>query len=83
LTEPNVLGTAAVRMLKVVDFPAPFGPRRPKVYPFSMIKELSLTATKPFGYFLYKSFTNIGLTYATYLILAFSLRRSADLLKFI
>ena len=43
---------AAVKILKVVDFPAPFGPKRPKVYPFSIIKELSLTATKPFEYFL-------------------------------
>jgi hypothetical protein len=28
----------------VVDFPAPFGPRKPKTSPFSTVKETSLTA---------------------------------------
>jgi hypothetical protein len=36
---------AAVRILNVVDFPAPFGPNNPKVYPYSITKELSLIAT--------------------------------------
>ena len=50
---------AAVNMLKVVDFPAPFGPKRPNVSPFSIIKELSLIATNPLGYFFYKLSTTI------------------------
>jgi hypothetical protein len=31
-------------ILKVVDFPAPFGPSKPKTYPYSMPKVVPLTA---------------------------------------
>ena len=52
MTEPDVFGSAAVEMLKVVDFPAPFGPKSPNISPYSTAKLLSRIATYPFGYFL-------------------------------
>ena len=74
---------AAVKILKVVDLPAPFGPNRPKVYPFSMTKELSLIAIKSLGYFLNKESTTIGLLSLSVAIFCFSFIRSYDLLIFI
>jgi hypothetical protein len=44
LTVPEDFGKAAVEILKVVDFPAPFGPNKPKIYPFFTEKELFLIA---------------------------------------
>ena len=81
MTLPRVLGIAAVKMLKVVDFPAPLGPRSPKVSPFSIKKELSLMATWPFGYFLNKESTTIGFVSVTLLIFDFYFLRSYDLLN--
>jgi hypothetical protein len=52
LTVPEVLARAAVTILNVVDFPAPFGPSKPKIYPFFTEKLLSLIARKPLLYFL-------------------------------
>ena len=52
-------------------------------FSFSIMKELSLIATYPFGYFLYKLLTTIGFIYLIWLIFSFSFRRSTDLLKFI
>ena len=45
LTEPEVLGSAAVDILKVVDLPAPLGPSKPNIYWFPTEKLLSLIAT--------------------------------------
>lgn len=41
---PLVFGTSRHIMLNVVDFPAPFGPRSPKISPFLMPKEFPQTA---------------------------------------
>jgi hypothetical protein len=43
-------------MLKVVDLPAPFGPRSPKIYPLSIPKDVPLTATYPLAYIFPKLF---------------------------
>ncbi len=48
-TDPDVLGRAAVTMLKVVDLPAPLGPSNPKISPLRTLKEFSVMALKPFG----------------------------------
>lgn len=48
LTLPELLGISEVRMLKVVDFPAPFGPRSPRISPFWTPKELFLIAVNGF-----------------------------------
>lgn len=53
-TVPEVLESAAVTMLKVVDFPAPLGPRSPNISPFLTEKLLSLIAMNPLLYFLYR-----------------------------
>jgi hypothetical protein len=47
LTYPDVFDKAAVTILKVVDFPAPFGPNNPKIYPLSTEKLLFLIAINP------------------------------------
>ena len=49
-----------VIMLNVEDFPAPFGPRRPKICPFSTPNVVPLTAWKPFSYILWIFFAFIG-----------------------
>lgn len=40
ITLPADLGTSEVKMLKVVDFPAPFGPKRPNISPYETPKLL-------------------------------------------
>src|SRR6266704_1151557 len=42
---PEVGNRNPVRMRIVVVFPAPFGPRKPTICPFSTSNEMSLTAT--------------------------------------
>jgi hypothetical protein len=49
---PDVLEIFAVITLKVVDFPAPFGPNNPNIYPFSVPKVVPFTAWNPFSYIL-------------------------------
>jgi hypothetical protein len=49
LTVPDDFDNAAVAILNVVDFPAPFGPSRPNIYPFFTENELFLIARYPFG----------------------------------
>ena len=49
LTLPEVLGKSEVKILKVVDLPAPFGPNKPNISPESTPNEFSLIATVPFG----------------------------------
>jgi len=44
LASPDVFGMSRHIMLKVVDLPAPFGPRRPKISPFFTPKVLPQTA---------------------------------------
>jgi len=46
---PAVGSTSLVRLLKVVDFPAPFTPKRAKHSPDSRPKEMFSTATRVFG----------------------------------
>ena len=43
---PDVGGMNPVIIRMVVDFPAPFGPRKPSTSPFSTAKEMPLTASK-------------------------------------
>src|SRR3974390_1024360 len=45
LAEPEVGGRKQVRTRIVVVFPAPFGPRKPTICPFSTSKEILSTAT--------------------------------------
>ena len=45
LTVPEVLLTREQRMPMVVDFPAPFGPRRPKNSPVSTVRLMPLRAS--------------------------------------
>src|SRR5689334_6671444 len=42
---PDVGGINPVTMRIVVDFPAPFGPRKPSTSPRSTVKEISFTAS--------------------------------------
>src|SRR5215471_12518650 len=42
---PSEGGRKQVRMRIVVVFPAPFGPRKPTIWPFSTSKEMLSTAT--------------------------------------
>lgn len=42
-----------VMVLKVVDFPEPFGPNKPNIYPFSTPKVVPYKALNPLGYILY------------------------------
>lgn len=51
-TLPEVLGRAAVMILKEVDFPAPLGPRSPKIYSSPTEKLLFEIANLPFPYIL-------------------------------
>jgi hypothetical protein len=46
------LGKAAVKILKVVDLPAPFGPKSPNIYPYSTMNVLLRMATYPLVCFL-------------------------------
>ena len=46
-TCPEVAGRYPVRILMVVDLPAPFGPRNPMISPFGTVKLMSLTAVTP------------------------------------
>lgn len=48
LTLPLLLANAAVTILKLVDFPAPFGPKRPNIYPLFTENLTFLSATFPF-----------------------------------
>lgn len=48
LTLPEDLGIREVKILKVVDFPAPFGPKSPKISPLLAAKVLFLMAVNPF-----------------------------------
>jgi len=57
---PLVLFIPRDKILNVVDFPAPLGPKRPKTSPLLTIKLLSLTAAKPPGYTLFRLLTLIG-----------------------
>ena len=41
---PDVGGMKPVIILIVVDFPAPFGPRKPRTSPFATSKDIPLTA---------------------------------------
>jgi len=52
LTDPSVLGMYDVKILKVVDFPLPLGPSKPKISPFFTPKQLFLIAVNPLGYYL-------------------------------
>lgn len=45
LISPEVTGRKPVTMRMVVDFPAPFGPRKPRTSPFLTVNERSSTAT--------------------------------------
>src|SRR5438445_659111 len=45
--EPPLRGNRPVSILMTVVFPLPFGPRKPKISPFSTRKVTSLTAVKP------------------------------------
>jgi hypothetical protein len=45
--EPEVGGKKPVSIFIVVDFPAPFGPRKPRTSPLETVKERSSTAVKP------------------------------------
>ena len=49
VAEPLVGAMKHVRMRIVVDFPAPLGPRKPAISPFSTLNEMPFTATTP-GY---------------------------------
>jgi hypothetical protein len=44
---PDVGRSNVVSILMVVDFPAPFGPRNPKVVPCATENEIPFTASKP------------------------------------
>src|SRR6266850_353137 len=46
-TEPEVGGRTPVMIRMVVVFPAPFGPRKPRISPLSTLNVTSLTAFKP------------------------------------
>jgi hypothetical protein len=48
---------AAVRMLKAVDFPAPFGPSKPKIVDFYTPNDTPFKAIVLLLYFFAKSFT--------------------------
>mmetsp|Transcript_11303 Transcript_11303/g.1013 ORF Transcript_11303/g.1013 Transcript_11303/m.1013 type:complete len:101 (-) Transcript_11303:158-460(-) len=52
-TDPFVLDIKDVKILNVVDFPAPLGPKSPNISPLSTPKLLFLIAKNPFSYFLY------------------------------
>src|SRR5947199_2977009 len=45
-TLPEVASRSPVRQLKKVDFPAPFGPIRPRISPCSSVTEAASTALK-------------------------------------
>lgn len=47
LIEPDDGLASPVNMLRVVVFPAPFGPKNPKISPFSIEKSTPLTALNP------------------------------------
>lgn len=51
-TDPSVFGIKLVRILKVVDFPEPLGPSKPKISPFFTPKLLFLIAVNPLSYYL-------------------------------
>jgi len=48
LALPALLANAAVIILKLVDFPAPFGPKRPNISPEFTENVLFLSAILPF-----------------------------------
>src|SRR5207245_1824577 len=50
LATPDVFRRRVVRILIVVLFPAPFGPRNPKNSPSSTLKDILLTACVPSPY---------------------------------
>src|SRR5258706_2201957 len=56
--EPLVGAMKQVRMRRVVDLPAPLGPRKPTISPLPTWKERSSTATTP-GYVLVRLLTSI------------------------
>jgi len=57
LIDPSDLGIKLVKILKVVDFPAPFGPNNPKISPFLTPKVVPFIAWYPFSYTFYISLT--------------------------
>src|ERR1700683_951505 len=64
LAVPEVGSTRVHRILMVVDFPAPFGPRKPKVSPAATSKSMPATGSIS-PYFLVSSLTEIaGVTLA-------------------
>src|SRR5690606_30055697 len=54
-TRPAVGTESVARILTVVDLPAPFGPRSPKISPVSTVKDTPLTASPGPGYVLRRS----------------------------
>src|SRR5580693_2896831 len=64
LAVPEVGSARVHRILMVVDFPAPFGPRKPKVSPAATSKSMPLTASIS-PYFLVSLLTEMaGVTLA-------------------
>jgi hypothetical protein len=45
---PESLLHIIARILNIVDLPAPVGPMSPKISPYLMLKETSLTISSPF-----------------------------------
>lgn len=52
LTSPNVFGRILVNTLINVDFPAPFGPIIPKIYPYPSPNESPLSTYGDFFSYL-------------------------------
>ena len=58
---PSVGGRNPVIILMVVDFPAPFGPRKPSTSPFATVKEMPFTASKrPKRFFRFSTFSMVA-----------------------
>src|SRR5690606_12166600 len=58
-TRPAVGTESVARILTVVDLPAPFGPRSPKISPVSTVKDTPLTASTGPGYVLRRTSTTL------------------------
>ena len=70
---PDVGGMKPVIIRIVVDFPAPFGPRKPSTSPFSTAKEMPLTASKlPKRFF---RLSTLSMSFLLFVLTEMSLRR--------